>query len=131
MKNILILILTFSPLISFGQHLKCCESIKEVETHLSGIWKLKDKDSDSQFFYKYTFENGQGHVTEMKKRDKKGKYLILDDHPFVDIIKYETGFKLKFTYLSGNSISELKYLNSNKMILITDGKQVEFTKESE
>ena len=129
MKKILILILTFLPLTLLGQHLKCCESKKEVETFLSGIWKIND--SNSEFLFKYTFENGQGHVTEMMKTDKKGEYLILDDHPFVDIIEYEQGFKLKFTDLSGNSTSELKYLNMNKMILVTDGKEVEFTKESE
>ncbi len=64
---------------------------------LSGIWKLKTTDSHSEFFYKYTFENRQGHFTEMIKTGKKGEYLIEEDHSFADIIKYEQGFKLKCT----------------------------------
>ena len=67
----------------------------------------------------------------MKKTKKDGEYQTIDDHPFVNIIEYEQGFQLKFTDLTGESISELKYLNSEKMILLTDGKEVKFIKESE
>lgn len=141
----IILILIFLPLTLLGQHLKCCESKKEVETYLSGTWKQNDSKPDFlykykndreiktnvEIFYKYTFEKGQGHLMEMIRRDKKDGYQILDDHPFVEIIKYDQGFKLKFTDLSGSTISKLKYLNSNRMILVTNGKEVELIKESE
>ena len=145
MKKILILILTLLPLTLLGQNLKCCESKKEVESYLSGIWNRNNSNSEFLYeykngeeikteikvFYEYTFEKGQGHLTKMMKTDKKKDYQILDDHPFVDIIKYENGFKLKFTDLFGNSTSELKFLDRNKMILITEGKEVEFTKITE
>ena len=127
-KN-LILLLTFLPLTLFGQHLKCCESEKEVESYLSGKWKVKD--SDSKTIYHYWFEKGQGNLTEMEQTENEDQYLIIDDHPFVDIIKYDQGFKLKFTDLYDNWTSELRYLNSNRMILVTKEKEVEYIKESE
>ncbi len=94
-----------------------------------GNWKIKN--SDSKIIYRYWFEEGQGNLTEMEQTENKDEYIIIDDHPFVDIIKYDQGFKLKFTHLYGNWTSELKYLNSNRMILVTDGKEVEYVKESE
>jgi hypothetical protein len=127
-KN-LILLLTFLPLTLFGQHLKCCESEKEVELYLSGKWKIKN--SDEKTIYYYWFEKGQGNLTEMEQTENEEEYLIIDDHPFVDVIKYDQGFKLKFIHLYGNWISELKYLNSNRMILITDGKETEYYKIDE
>ena len=129
MTKTLILLLTFLPLSLFGQQLKCCESEKEVESYLSGKWKIKN--SDSKTIYNYWFEKGQGNLTEMERTENEGEYLLIDDHPFVDIIKYDQGFKLKFTYLYSNWTSELKYLNSNRMILVTNGKEVEYVKESE
>ncbi|WP_298514783.1 hypothetical protein [uncultured Kordia sp.] len=128
MKKILILILTLLPFTLLGQHLKCCESTKEVESHLSGIWKLK---SNSKLLFEYTFENDKGHLTEMQESDQKGEYIVLDDHAFVEVIAYEQGFQLKYTGLSGSSTVELKYLNSTRMILVADYKEVEFIKVSE
>jgi len=127
MKKTLILILTFLPLTLLGQHLKCCESKKEVESYLSGKWKIKN--SDSKTIYHYWFEKQQGNLTEMERTENE--YLIIDGHTFVDIIKYDQGFKLKFTSLYNNWTSELKYLNSNRMILVTDNKEVEYIKDPE
>ena len=129
MTKILILLLTFLPLTLFGQHLKCCESEKEVETYLSGFWKVKESESKTR--YQYWFENGKGNLTEVELTEDENEYIVVDDHPFVEIIKYKNGFKLKYTDLSGSFISELKYLNSKKMILLTNGKEVEYCKISE
>ena len=129
MKKTLILILIFLPLTLLGQHLKCCETEKEVESYLSGKWKIKNSDSNT--IYHYWFEKGQGNLTEMEQTENEGEYMIIDDHPFVDIIKYDQGFKLKFTHLYSNWTSELKYLNSNKLILITDGRETEYYKIDE
>lgn len=129
MIKTLILILTFLPLTILGQHLKCCESKKEVESYLSGKWKIKN--SGSKTIYHYWFEKEQGNLTEMERTENENEYLIIDDHPFVDIIKYDQGFKLKFTSLYSSWTSELKYLNSNRMILVTNNKEVEYIKEPE
>lgn len=129
MNKTLILILTFLPLTLFGQHLKCCDSEKEVESYISGFWKKKD--SESKIRYQYWFAKGKGNLTEVELTDDEGEFIVVDDHPFVEIIKYDNGFKLKYTDLSGSFISELKYLNSKKMILLTDGKEVEYHKTSE
>ncbi len=145
MKKALILILTFLPLILLGQDLKCCESKRDVKSFLSGIWKPNESNSEFLYnykngeeikteikvFYKYTFEKSQGHLTEMMETGNKSEYQILDDHTFVDIIKDENGFKLKFIDLSGKSTSKLKYLDNNKMILIIGNKEVGFIKLTE
>ena len=129
MTKYLILLLTFIPLTLFGQHLKCCESKKEVESYLSGKWKVKG--SDSKTVYKYWFENGKGNLEDFEPAEKGIEKIVEDSHKFVEIIKYENGFKLKYIYLYGDWISELKYLNSNKLILITDGEETEYYKVSE
>ncbi len=126
MKKILILIFTILPFISFGQHLKCCESEKEVEKYLSGKWK--EKNDESNTVYEYWFENGKGHLSEIEIAENGDELIELEVQPFVEIIKYDDGFKIKFTYPYENWISELKYLNSNKLILITDGKETEYYK---
>lgn len=125
----ILLVLAFLPLTLFGQHLKCCESEKEVETYLSGLWKIKESESKTR--YQYWFKNGKGNLSEVELIDGKDEYIVIDDHTFVEIIKYDNGFKLEYTILSGSFTSELKYLNSKKMILITDGKEVKYCKTSE
>ena len=129
MTKTLILLLTFLPLTLLGQDLKCCESEKDVETYLSGKWKVKD--SDSKTVYHYWFENGKGNLENFEPAEKGEKIIIEDNHSFVEIIKYENRFKLKHTYLYGDWISDLKYLNSNQLILIRDGKEKEYYKVSE
>jgi hypothetical protein len=124
-KN-LILLFTFLPLTLFGQHLKCCESEKEVESYLSGKWK--EKNAESNTVYEYWFEKGNGHLSEIEIAENGDELIELDIQPFAEIIKYDGGFKIKFTYPNESWISELKYLNSNKLILITDGKETEYYK---
>ncbi|WP_298894374.1 hypothetical protein [uncultured Psychroserpens sp.] len=126
MKKILILILTFLPMTLFGQHLKCCQSEKEVKSYLSGKWK--ERNTESNMVYEYWFENGKGHVSEIEIAENGDELIELEIQPFVEIIKYDQGFKIKFTYPYENWISELKYLNSNKLILVTNGKETEYYK---
>lgn len=126
MKKTLILILTFLPLTLLGQHLKCCESEKEVESYLSGKWK--ENNDESNTVYEYWFENGKGHLSEIEISENGDELIELEVQPFVEIIKYDGGFKIKFIYPYENWVSELKYLNSNKLILITNGKETEYYK---
>jgi len=129
MKNNLIILLALLPISLFGQDLKCCESEKEVETYLSGIWTVKNSESNT--VYKYWFEKRKGHLTEMERTETKGEFLIIDNHPFVEIIKYDQGFKLKYTHLHSHWMAALKYLNSSRLVLVTNGKEVEYIKVSE
>ncbi|MGM0581230.1 MAG: hypothetical protein ACQETL_11155 [Bacteroidota bacterium] len=129
MIKALILIFTFSPLIGFGQHLKCCKSEKEVKTYLSGKWKIKN--SDSKTVHHYWFEEGKGNFEDYIPTENGEEVIIEDNHSFVEIVRNENGFNLKYTYLYGNWISELKYLNEKKLILITDGKKTEYYKKDE
>ena len=126
MKKTLILFLTFLPLSLLGQQLKCCETEKEVENHLSGKWKIKG--SDSKTVYHYWFQNEQGNLEDFVPAESGEELIIEDNHSFVEIIKHKNGFKLKHTYLYGDWISELKYLDSNKLVLRTEGKETEYYK---
>ncbi len=128
MRKTLLLLLAFLPLVLLGQELKCCESKEEVEDHLSGKWKMKNTDSNTVF--KYWFEKGQGHWTEMVPAEKKGEYMITD-FLFKYWINDDQGYTLKIDYAQGHWTGELKSLNSNKMLLVSNGKETEYIKESQ
>lgn len=85
----------------------------------------------SKIVYQYWFENGKGNLEDFEPAKRGEEVIIEDNHSFVEFIKYEKGFKLKHIYLYGNWISELKYLNSNKLVLITEGKETEYYKIDE
>ena len=123
----LIILLIISPLVLVGQQLKCCESDKQVENHLTGNWKKTD--GDPKIVYHYWFKDGQGNM-ERLQQPKKGVIDVIEDdnHSFVDVIKSDNGYKLEFTYPYGNHIAVLKYLSESKLILISDGKETEFYK---
>lgn len=126
MRKSLFLILTFLSMTAFGQHLKCCETEKEVEIYLSGKWKLKD--SNSKTIYHYSFKNGKGYLEYFKEDDKEKGIFRTDNDAFIEIIKYENGFKIEFVYTFETLTLELKYLNSNKLILVRDGTEKEYYK---
>jgi len=128
MKKTLLLILAFLPLSLLGQELKCCESTKDIESYLTGVWKVKR--SNSKTLYKYRVNRGQGHWTEMEQTEKKGEYVITHEHPIVDIITYNQGFKLKIKYLYGHWTGDLKHLNARRMLVVSNGKETEFIKTS-
>lgn len=109
-----------------GQDLDCCKTKKEIENNISGYWKIKD--SISKIRYNFWFEKGQGNLTILEPITNDDEYLVLDDHPFVDIIKNDIGFELKFTDLYENRLARIKYLDSVKMILLMDGKNIEYQK---
>ncbi|TYA78394.1 hypothetical protein [Seonamhaeicola marinus] len=126
MNKTLILILTLLPLISFGQHLKYCESAKQVESYLSGQWR--ENNAESKTVYKYWFTKGKGHLSESEISENGEELIELEVQPFVEIIKYDGGFKIKFIYQYETWISELKYLNSSKLVLKRNGVETEFYK---
>jgi hypothetical protein len=126
MHKLLILIITFLPLIVCGQQLKCCESTKEVKNYLRGRWEIQN--SESKTVYRYWFEDGQGNFENYEPSDNGKELITEDNHAFVNIIKGENGFKLKYTYLYGDWISEVNYLSEEKLILITNGTKMEYCK---
>jgi len=129
MRKSLFLIFTFLSLTTFGQHLNCCETEKEVEFYLNGKWKLKN--SDSKTIYYYSFKNGKGYLEYFKANDKEEGIFRTDNDAFVEIIKYENGFKIEYIYTFETMTLELKYLNSNKLILLRDGTEKEYYKIEE
>ena len=126
MKNVFAAMLFLTPIILLGQDLNCCKTKKEVENNISGYWKIKD--SISKIRYNFWFEKGQGNLRILELINNDYEYLVLDDHPFVDIIKKDVGFDLKFTDLYENRLANVKYLDSVKMVLKMDGKNIEYRK---
>jgi len=98
---------------------------------LSGKWQQK---SDSNTEIIYNFENGKGRIKYVQLHEVDG--ITIEDHEeVVEIIKYENGFKIKFVDKGFDviytSTSELKHLDSKKLILITDGKETEYYRIAE
>ncbi len=129
MKKAIFLFLITLPLFVFGQELDCCKTEKDVEMFLTGYWKIND--SVSKVHYKFWFTKRQGNLTILELTEDNYEYIVLDDHPFVDIIENGLGFKLNFTDLSENRSSDLKYLDSKKMILDMNGETIEYLKIKE
>ncbi len=129
MRKTLLLLLIFLPLTTLlGQELKCCEAREEVESYLSGIWKVKNKNANTR--YEYSFEDGQGHWTQIESTENKDDHFLAKDQPFVYTITSAQGFKLKMNHSYGNWIGEFKFLNSRKMLLVSNGKETKFIKKS-
>lgn len=105
------------------QETKCCKSIKEVESYLSGKWKMKNSDENKE--YHYSFNNGQGKF-QVYETDDSGELMNLNDEPTkFRIIKSENGFKIEYNYdLNLDVIYDIKHLDSNKFIRARrDGKE--------
>ena len=126
MKNILILILTILPFISFGQNLKCCESEEEVEKYLSGKWK--EKNDESNTVYEYWFEDGKGHLAHIEIAENGDELIELEVQPFVEIYKSAKGFELEIIYLYGSIAYKIKHLDSEKMVILTEEGETEYYK---
>ncbi|MGO2103755.1 MAG: hypothetical protein ACTH3E_12005 [Psychroflexus halocasei] len=129
MKNNLILLLTFLPLTILGQQLKCCETEKDVEQYLIGEWK--NKNSNSNVEYHYWKENGKIYLSIVEPTELKNEYLLVEHDFNVRVEKTNLGFKIQTINLNADLNAELKYLNSNKLILITDGKETEYYRITE
>ena len=127
MVKLLLLLFMFSPLTLLGQDLKCCESTEEVESYLRGIWKVKNKNANTR--YEYSFEDGQGQWTQMESAENKEDHFLAEDQLFVYTITSAQGFKLKMNHSYGNWIGEFKFLNSRKMLLVSNGKETKFIKK--
>lgn len=114
------------PLILSGQNLKCCKTIKEVETHLSGKWKIEN--SDSETILHFWFENGKGHMNKYVYM-KNGKTRKEEkDQPLINVYKDEGVFYLEFQYLFGGVGHQIIYLDSKRLILPIDGTEIEYYK---
>ncbi|MEO6348900.1 MAG: hypothetical protein ABIO60_13420 [Aquaticitalea sp.] len=128
MKKILILILTFLPVTLLAQELKCCESIKEVETYLNGNWK----DSAPNQQYRFEFNNGTGKfkVFTIKENGTLEKSETIQ--PDIKILKTENGFEIEHDFDGLKTYTGIKYLTSDKLIITRkDGAEKEYFKISE
>ncbi len=127
MKKILILILPFLPITLLSQELKCCESIKEVETFLKGNWKKTDSEPDLE--YRFELKNGTGRLKVTVVHKYKTLEKSEDKQPNLKILKTEKRFEIEHDFGGLKTYPGLKYLNSKKLIVTRkDGAEREYYK---
>ena len=130
MKKTLIIILTFLPLTLFAQELKCCESVKEVETYLNGNWKKKDSEPNRQYSFEFNYGTGKFRVFIIKENGTLEKSE--ENQPDIKILKTEKGFEIEHDFGRLKTYTGIKYLNSNKLIITRrDGAEKEYYRITE
>jgi len=121
MNKNLFLLMIFVPLHLVGQQLDCCKTIKEVESYLNGKWK---KSADDKKEYHYIFNEGQGIFLALKVNEKRALETINNMPVGLKILKSEKGFKIELKFGSLSIYSEIKHLDSIKLITVRrDGKE--------
>ncbi|WP_335966843.1 hypothetical protein [Galbibacter sp. PAP.153] len=127
MKKALILILPFLPLTLLGQELKCCKTEKDVETYLRGDWKKKD--SDINRLYRNEFKNGKGKFKVFVINEDGTLNPVEENVPEIRILKKSKGFEIENDFGVLKTITGIKYLDSNKLIVTRrDGAETEYYK---
>jgi hypothetical protein len=127
MKKVLLLILIFSPLNLIGQELECCKTEKDVETYLSGDWKKKD--SDLNRLYRNEFKNGKGKFKVFVINEDGTLKPAEENVPEIRILKKDYGFEIEHDFGVVKTITGIKYLDSNKLIVTRrDGAETEYYK---
>ncbi|MBA6154500.1 hypothetical protein [Gelidibacter maritimus] len=130
MKKILILILCFFPLTILAQELKCCETINEAEAYLNGNWKKKNSEPNQQ--YRFEFNNGTGKFKVFNIKENGTLEKSKTEQPDIKILKTDNGFEIEYDYGGLKTYTRIKYLNSNKLIVMRkDGAEMEYYKISE
>ncbi|WP_282122666.1 hypothetical protein [Algibacter mikhailovii] len=125
MNKSLILVLTLLPLIVLGQELKCCESIKEVETYLNGNWEKKD--SDLNRLYHFEFRNGFGKFQMFEIKENGTLKLAEENPPDIKILATKNGFEIEYDYGVLKAFSGIKCLDSLKLTITRqDGAEKEY-----
>jgi hypothetical protein len=127
MHNILILILIFFPLTLIGQELDCCRSIKEVENHINGYWKMKSSKNNEQL--RFEFNNGHGKFWRYTYNNKNELVKSKEIDQTLEIFKNESGFEMDWSNGSRIGSSKIKVLNSKSLVFMRrDGKETEYSK---
>ncbi len=129
MKKALLLVLSLLPLTVLGQSLKCCESVEDVEAYLSGTWRTKN--AYSKRVYTYWFDKGKGYWNEKERSEKRNEYFTSDDYPFNYTLSNGQVYSVNINYQYGNWIGDLKFLSAKKMVLVSNGKETEYSKETQ
>lgn len=129
--HIKLILLLLLPLILSCKNLKCCKNKNDVKNALNGFWKQKDIDSNeiNRYLFDSKYEYGilyQSQYTDEKKLSIDGPTYI--SHTNIIVKKSFGFFKLKFVSLSGQVIFKIKYLDEQKLILKTKGKEIEYKK---
>lgn len=114
------------PLSLLGQELDCCKSKKDIETHLNGIWKMKD--SDSGFCYEYQFsEDGLGEFIVFKLKKDGSLKQINEKQPVLKILSTKKGFEIEHDFVAFKTYSGIKHLDSVKLVVKgNDGGETEY-----
>ncbi len=124
-KKIMLFVCILLPSILIGQTLNCCKTIKDVENTITGYWKIKD--SKSKTIYHYWVNNGQGNVEDVITTSGQDTFEEdAQNHSFFYIQSKNNGFEVNYVYKYGCLLYQISYLDTNKMILLTNGEATEY-----
>ena len=127
LKHFLLLTLLICPLSLLAQDNICCASAEEIESVLTGYWKIKDDDSKS--LYHYWFKNNRGNVETVKTTGNVGELIpIKKSHSYTYIKKENDSFYLEYIYRQGNWTSTIKQIDENNLVLETNGEITKYYK---
>lgn len=126
MKIILHFLLIVLPLFTFGQDLKCCETTEEIQSVMTGDWKLKKSELNSRF--NYTFKDTTSVCSVSHSVKINDEYETTTDFPQIEILKGNGGYEITFNYPKFFWTAKIEALNSRKMILGINGNQLIFSK---
>ncbi|MFD2822122.1 hypothetical protein ACFS5M_00470 [Lacinutrix iliipiscaria] len=125
--RVIILSALLFPLNLLAQDKDCCSSEKELESVLSGYWKIKDDDSKS--LYHYWFKNNRGNVETVQTTGTVGQFIPVENsHSYTYIKKVNDSFVLEYIYRYGNWTSVIKQIDENNLVLETNGEITKYYK---
>ena len=127
MKKILILIFTFSPLISTGQQLECCKTTKDVGIYLNGNWEFKNDNLKQQLRFEFTDEIGK--FWKYKFNDIGDLVEVEEIKQVLEIFETTSGYEIDWSDGYRLGTSKIKILNSTNLVFERrDGKESEYFK---
>ncbi|MBT8310684.1 MAG: hypothetical protein HKO72_04565 [Flavobacteriaceae bacterium] len=99
----------------------CCSSVWQVHSYLHGKWKNNNKPSNE---YHYSFKDEKGSFDAYKKTENGTLEPINNNTAQVRILKTENGYEIEQIFDGLSTISGIKHLDSNKLIMVRkDGKE--------
>jgi hypothetical protein len=126
MKKSLVILFTILSLSCLSQSLNQI-SKEDIIKRLEGNWVKKNDNSNKVFHY--SFYEGKGWYKELEKNETESNRIeIKSFNPTIRLRKSIFGYKIEYISMFGSKKSKIKYLDTEKMILKTDGELIEYRK---
>lgn len=125
MKSLYLSIFLLITMTTFSQKANNAQEIVEIEMNLLGYWESSLENQDEM---KYCVEKQNGQLfLNIGKFQKGGLEFIVKDKILMEIIDGKTILLINFV-LQNEGVSELQFLDSEKLILKNGHNSFEFKK---